>query len=281
MPAPLSPAVAALMANQPWALAPAAVPHAVAALERCAGEMQASAGRLRSYDPEDSGYDLLAGVAVIPVRGVLLNRLGRLRPIGEYVTGYDGIRQAYLAALADPQARAIAFDIDSPGGMVSGLYDLTDLVHAGRGRKATWSILSESAYSAAYQLASATDRITVPRTGGAGSIGVITMMVDLSGMLSEAGIGVHFVHYGQHKAEEGRAMFTGVKPDLLARVQAEVDRFGEMFVATVARNRGMDPDAIRAQQARTYGGAAAQEQRLVDAVMAPDEAFRALLASLG
>lgn len=276
----LSPAVAALMANQPWALNPAAVPHAVAALERCAGQMEAAAGKLRSYDPDDPGYDMLAGVAVIPVRGVLLSRLGMLRPYGIYATGYDGIRQAWLTAMADPQVRAIAFDIDSPGGMVSGLFDLADMIHAGRGRKASWSILSESAYSAAYQLASSTDRITVPRTGGAGSIGVITMLVDFSGALSEAGIGVHFVHYGKHKAEEGRAMYTGVKPDLLARVQAEVDRFGEMFVGVVARNRGMEASAIRAQEARTYRGDDARAQGLADAVMAPDEAFRALLASL-
>jgi ClpP class serine protease len=276
----LSPAVAALMANQPWALNPAAVPHAIAALERCAGQMEAASGRLHSYDPEDPGYDLLAGVAVIPVRGVLLNRLGRLRPYGSYATGYDGIRQAYLTAQADQRVRGIAFDIDSPGGMLSGLFDLADTIHAGRARKTSWAILSESAYSAAYQLASSTDRVTVPRTGGAGSIGVITMLVDFSGALSEAGIGVHFVHYGKHKAEEGRATYTGVKPDLLARLQAEVDRFGEMFVAAVARNRGLDPAAIRAQEARTYGGDAAREQGLADAVMAPDDAFRALLASL-
>lgn len=280
MPAALSAPVAALMANQPWALNPAAVPHAIAALERCAGQIEAASGRLRSYDPEDPGYDTLSGVAVIPVRGVLLNRLGTLRPWGSYATGYDGIRQAYLTALADPQVRAIAFDIDSPGGMVSGLYDLADMIHAGRDRKTSWAILSESAYSAAYEIASATARVTVPRTGGAGSIGVITMLVDLSGMLSEAGIGVHFVHFGKHKAEEMRAAFTGVKPELLARVQGEVDRFGEMFVASVARNRGLDPATIRAQEARTFGGPDARAQGLVDAVMAPDEAFRALLASI-
>ena len=50
------------------------------------------------------------------------------------------------------------------------------------------------------------------------------MLVDLSGMLKEAGVAVHFVHYGERKAEEGRAQLTGVKPELLGRIQSEIEQ---------------------------------------------------------
>jgi ClpP class serine protease len=43
------------------------------------------------------------------------------------------------------------------------------------GEKPIHAILTENAYSAAYAIASAADRISVPRTGGVGSVGVITM----------------------------------------------------------------------------------------------------------
>lgn len=226
------------------------------------------------------GYDVMAGVAVLEVSGMLVQRLGTLRP-SSGMTGYDGLRQNILTAMGDPQVRAIALDLDSPGGEVAGCFDLADTLHAVRGRgKPIWGICAESAYSAAYALASACDRITVPRTGGAGSVGVITMLVDLSAALAEDGVTVHFVHYGDLKAEEGRARYQGVKPDLLARIQAEIDQVGEIFTATVARNRGLIPRAVRAQQAATFMGQAAVDQGLADAVMSPDEAFRALVATL-
>jgi len=225
------------------------------------------------------GYDIVAGVAVIQVQGTLVQRTGALRP-DSGMTGYDGIRQNLLTAMADPQVRAVAFDIDSPGGEVAGCFDLADQIFALRGVKPMWAILAEGAYSAAYALASATDRITLPRTGGAGSIGVITMLADLSRALGKDGIAVHFVTYGALKAEEARAQYNGVSPDLLARIQLEIDAVGELFVATVARNRRLSAADIRAQQAACFHGAAAVDRGLADAVMPPDQAFRELLASL-
>ncbi len=234
-------------------------------------------------DRSACGYDVIAGVAVIGVRGVLVQRLGTLRPWGDWVTGYDGIRANLLMALADPEVKAIAFSIASPGGEVSGCFDLADTIHAARGDKPIWAICAEDAYSAAYAIASACDHITVPRTGGVGSIGVIAMLVDFSQALAEGGIAVHFIHHGARKAEVGRAQYEGVKPDLLKRLQVEIDAVGELFVETVARNRGIPAKSILALEAACVPALTGQalKTRLADAVMAPDEAFQALVTSLG
>ncbi|TOL42864.1 serine peptidase, partial [Vibrio parahaemolyticus] len=69
----------------------------------------------------------------------------------------------------------ICLDIDSPGGEVAGCFDLVDLIYELRGKKPIYAILSENAYSAAYAIASAADKIYVPRTGGVGSVGVIVI----------------------------------------------------------------------------------------------------------
>jgi ClpP class serine protease len=55
---------------------------------------------------------------------------------------------------------------------------------------------------------------------------------------------------------------------------------GELFVATVSRNRKVPAEQVRAMQAVTYLGAAGVSQGLADGVMAPDAAFRALLAEI-
>ena len=66
------------------------------------------------------GYELVGGVAVIPVSGAIV------REQGWYGTGQDAVSSALKAALADPSARAILFDINSPGGVITAgmaIYD--------------------------------------------------------------------------------------------------------------------------------------------------------------
>lgn len=231
-------------------------------------------GRVAQSDP---GYDLAGNVAVIPIHGTLVQKTGALRPVCG-MTGFDGIRQSFLSAIEDSGVQAIVLDVDSPGGEVAGCFDLVDAIYNARGDKPIHAILSETAYSAAYALASAADRITVPRTGGTGSIGVVCMHVDWSRALSGAGLKVTFIQYGDRKAD-GRPEIP-LSKEAFAAFQEQIDTMGELFVETVARNRDMSTREVREMEAATYLGSAGVEQGLVDRVAAPDAAFRALLAEL-
>ena len=232
----------------------------------------------RGVSHEDRGYDIAAGVAIIPVCGTLVQKNGTLRP-GSGMMGYDGIRANLSMALEDEAVRAIVLDVDSPGGEVAGCFDLVDSIYNARGEKPIWAILSESAYSAAYAIASAADRVVVPRTGGTGSVGVICMHVDFSKALGAQGVDVTLIQYGARKADGNE--YKPLSKEALARFQADVDAMGELFVNTVARNRGMKAAAVRNTQATTFLGAAGVDIGFADSVMSPDAAFRALLDSLG
>jgi len=225
----------------------------------------------------EEGYDLVEGVAVIHVAGTLVQKNGYLRPYSG-MTGYDGIRQNLLTAFYDPAVKAIALDIDSPGGEVAGCFDLVDQIYSLRGKKPIWAILDEVAYSAAYAIASAADHITVPRTGGVGSIGVVCCHTDWSKALEGAGVKVTFIQYGDLKTDG--AAEKPLSDEALARFQADIDAMGELFTETVARNRSMSVAKVRATQAGTYLGQAGVSLGLADDVMAPDAAFRELLSSL-
>ncbi len=235
------------------------------------------------YDDEgssgqhDQGYDLIQGVAVIPIEGTLVQKTSSLRPWSG-MTGYNGIRQAFLAALEDPVVDAIALNIDSPGGEVAGCFDLVDLIYRARGEKPIWAILDEVAYSAAYAIASAADCITVPRTGGTGSIGVVCLHVDWSRALDKAGITPTFIHYGARKVDG--AAEQPLSSAALARFQADIDLMGDLFCETVARNRAIVATKIKAMEAGTFLGSLGVEVGLADAVMAPDAAFLALLSKI-
>lgn len=277
----LSARVASAIANQPLMLDAASIYRAIAALQSLDAAPQAAASMYSENGPRDPGYDDINGVAVIPVRGVLVQRLGSVRPYGDFVTGYDGVRNALLNAVSDSAIRAIAFDINSPGGTTAGAFDLADTVRAARASgKPMWSILSESAYSAAYLLAAQTNRITVPRTGGAGSIGVVAVLFDVSEMLTKEGIKPVIMHFGKHKADITKAILTGSKSSLLEGLQEQIDMLGEMFVDAVAIGRGMSADDVRATEARSYTAQAAVDVGLADAVQRPDAAMRALIEEI-
>lgn len=226
---------------------------------------------------DTNGYDLVAGVAVLSITGILVPTLGTMAHC-EGATAYDAIRARFLTALADPAADAIVLSIDSGGGRVDSLFDLVDLIYSARSIKPLMAILCESAYSAAYALASACEQITVPRSGGVGSIGVIAEHMDISGMLDKAGVKVTLLTYGDRKADGNDTQ--PLSDPALSRMQHDIDTLGEMFVETVARNRGIPADAVRNTEAGTFMGQAGVDAGLADRVMAPDAAFRELLRQL-
>ncbi|MGV0084247.1 S49 family peptidase [Rahnella aceris] len=231
-----------------------------------------------SRQARDTGYDVVEGIAIIPIQGTLVQKLGTLRPYSG-MTGYDGIRACFLRALNDSEVKAICLDIDSPGGEVAGCFDLVDEIYAARGSKAVWAILSESAYSAAYALASAADKIIVPRTGGVGSVGVIVMHVDWSQKIKNDGLQVTIITYGDRKAESNP--YEPLSETARKSIQSDIDEMGRLFVSTVSRNRGITEKTVRDTEAACFLGADGVQLGLADRVASPDAAFRDLLQLVG
>ena len=287
--------IAAGLFNTPAALLPAASNLAVELLSTEAGALRADGGaasdigagdewstRRRPRD-SDTPYDVVAGVAIIPVKGVLFQRIpGWMWGYSDYygVSGYDQIRYQVMHALANDQVDAIAFDADSPGGEVAGCFELVDTIYKARGIKPIAAILGENAFSACYAVVSAVDpgRLWVPRTGGTGSVGVIYIHLSIAGWLEKTGIKPTLVTKGDLKGE-GSELFD-LSEDAFKRMKADILEVGDLFDETVARNRRMAKKAVTATQAGTFLGAKGVDIGFADAVAAPDEAFRALLSQL-
>jgi signal peptide peptidase SppA len=227
----------------------------------------------QTYDP---GYDVVQGVAVIKVSGLLVQCLGSARPVMG-MTGYDGLRHALRNAVQAKNITRIVLDIDSPGGEVAGCFDLVDDIYAVRDEKPIRAILSENAYSAAYAIASATGRIYMPRTGGAGSIGIIAMVLDISGALQMAGVQLNVLTFGARKADGYPEL--PLSPAGRARFQNDVDTLGNLFAETVARNRGLRKADVLAFQARTFMGQDAVNAGLVDVIASPADALGQVVAA--
>lgn len=222
-------------------------------------------------------YVVVDGVLQIPVKGVLLHDFAYA--VFGWATGYVYIRRAFERGMADPAVKGIALVCDSPGGEVAGCFDLVDAMHAAKGAKPVWAFAHEAAYSAAYAVASVADKIWVSRTGGVGSIGVVTAHTDVSGALEQRGVKVTFIYAGKHKVDGNS--YEALPEDVQARIQARIDELYDVFVATVARNRpGLKEKAVRATEALCFTAAEATKNGLADAVGSLDDAVAAFVADL-
>jgi signal peptide peptidase SppA len=221
-------------------------------------------------------YIVRDGILFIPVKGCLLHDFPWA--LGSYATGYVYIARAIERGLVDMNVRAIALICASYGGEVAGCFELVDKIYAARSVKPIRAFAHEQAYSAGYAVASAADHVVVSRTGGVGSIGVVTAHVDLSDAMKQMGFKITFIFAGAHKVD-GNA-YEPLPKDVQARIQARIDALYEIFVTSVARNRAMDEKAVRATEALCFTAAEAVENGLADSVGPLDDAVAAFNADL-
>jgi signal peptide peptidase SppA len=162
--------------------------------------------------------------------------------------------------------------------MVAGCFEAADKIYARKGEKPIRAFAHEAAYSAAYAIASVADSIVVSKTGGVGSIGVVTSHIDLSKMYDEMGVKQTFIFAGKHKVD-GNAS-EPLSDDVKARIQVRIDELYDVFVSNVARNRGMEEQAVRDTEALTYTATQAVSIGLADSIGPLDDAVAQFCADL-
>ncbi len=210
------------------------------------------------------------GIAVIPIQGTLVKRtLGLEAASG--LTSYAEIQAMLGTALRDPSVQGILLDVDSPGGETGGVFELAEFVRKGTSIKPIWAVANDSAFSAAYAISSAASRVINTRTGGVGSIGVIALHVDQSAADSQNGLSYTAITAGAHKSDY--SPHEPLSNEAQARLQTEVNRLYDLFVAHVAAMRAVSADAVRATEAGLYFGPEAIDVGLADSLMSFDEAL--------
>ncbi len=205
----------------------------------------------------------MPGIAVIPIHGTLVRRAVGLEAASG-LTSYARIAADIDAALANPDVVGILLDVDSPGGEAGGVFELGAHIRAASRIKPIWAHAGDAAFSAAYALACATQRVSLSATGGVGSIGVIALHIDQSVRNAQAGLSVTALTAGAHKNDG--TPHAPLTPQATTALQTEIDRLYDLFVDHVAQMRGLDAEAVRATEAALYFGDDAVASGLADAV---------------
>jgi signal peptide peptidase SppA len=209
-----------------------------------------------------------SAICVIPIHGTLVQRGGGMDAMSG-LRSYESICSDLREALADDAISAILLDVDSGGGEVAGCFDLAAEIAAATEKKPVYAFANESAYSAAYALASAADRLFVARTGGVGSIGVVAVHTDQSAFDKELGISYTPIFAGARKID---GWPHGPLSDEAKReFQTFVDRSYRIFVETVAANRGIAKKDVVDTQAACFTAEDAIQAGLADGIATFDE----------
>lgn len=241
----------ALLGAEPLSLAPSSL------------RSLTGSGAFWGYDDEgedEPGYELVGDLAVITVRGCLMQR-GCW-----WWHGYDTLAQAFDRALLDGRARAVVLAVDSPGGVVAGLFDTVKRMRASADAagKPVVAVSDERCYSAAYALACVADAIVVPQTAGVGSVGVIGTMVSWAAALDAAGVDVRVIVSGAEKADGHPAQ--PLSDGAVAREQARVDQLAAVFFEWVASRRPLTAEQVAGLEAGIRLGPEAVAAKLADRI---------------
>lgn len=216
------------------------------------------------------------GIAIIPVTGSLINRFNG--SYEGYATGYNFIRRQLSMAMADEDVLGIIFDVNSHGGEAAGCFELAADIRAARDKKPSMAMVDSNAYSAGFALATAAGKVVTIPSAGVGSVGVITMHVDMSKLLNDFGVKVTLIYEAEHKADGNP--FEPLPDSVRAEVQSRIHNSYEKFVAVAAENLKIDPKVIRDTKSRTYSAEDALKLGLIHAIESPSAAAQAFFDEL-
>lgn len=223
----------------------------------------------KPLNSQPQGYDVIDGVAVIPIDGVIAKRMNLLTHISGGIST-DLLARDFKAALNDPTVRAIVLNIDSPGGTVDGTIDIANIVFQARGAKPIVAYTDGMMASAAYWIGSAADRVYIGNDAThVGSIGVVTTHVDISQAEAQAGRKTTEIYAGKYKRIASQ--YEPLTDEGRATIQERVDYIYSVFVSAVAAHRGIsEADALAMADGKIFTGNQAVIAGLVDGVSTLD-----------
>ena len=158
------------------------------------------------------------GVAIVPVGGLLIDRGGWLGDLGGFATSYEGLEEQIRRIEKDSAIKSVVLDIDSPGGMVAGIFDVCGLLTRLKKSRKVYALAANMADSAAYAIACVAHEVHVTRTGEVGSIGVIQYHQSYARALDASGIDTTIIFEGERKPDGNpfQQLSHGARSDMAA-----------------------------------------------------------------
>ena len=229
----------------------------------------------------DSGYEEVVveqllnvqdGVAMIHIKGSLVSGSAGYGLFYGAV-GYDDLRCALSAAVSNPNVSAILLNVDSGGGAVAGVHELSQLIARVNAVKPVVTYAGGVMGSAATWLGRAASYVYCAETSITGSIGIIMVHMERSKMLEEMGVKVTVIRAGAEKA-----LATPYEPlpdKARENFQRQADGLYKIFIGAMADYCQVSYEVADEKfgQGREFLGKEAVSAGLIDKVGTLEDAF--------
>src|SRR3990167_4134762 len=202
-----------------------------------AEEIQARIGAAQRPSARRSG-----AVAVLPLHGPIAQRMNMMTAVSGG-TSTEMFGKQFRAVMAEPGIGSVIIEVDSPGGTISGVDELATEIFKARGSKPIIAQVNSMMASAAFWIGAACDEIVITPGGRMGSVGVIMPHLDVSKRDEKEGVKMTLITAGKFKAEAN--MFEPLSDEARAALQHDVDEMYGMFLASLARSRGVSAATVR------------------------------------
>lgn len=227
-------------------------------------------------DDEDKA-EIAGGVGYINVSGALTYKPVR-GMCGEVMgCSYTGLLEQF-ETMAEAGVKTVVMEFSTPGGQASHAFEYADEIRAicDEHKIELLGYAQEMACSAGYALLCQCDEVITNPDAIVGSIGCVVALTDVSKAMEQAGVKRIFISSGSAKvpfADDG-----SFKPEFIAKVQKDVDKANEMFVAHVSKHTGLSAEEIKGLNAETFDAEEALEKGLVNQIMTNSQ-FAAYVAA--
>ena len=200
-------------------------------------------------------------IVVIPLSGTITTGDSSLFSSSTITPGL--VREYLTKAEKDPAVKAIVFRIESSGGEIEPCQEILLEIERAKETKTIVVSMGGMAASGGYYISTQADKIVALPTTQTGSIGVISAVINVKGLLEKLGIQIETFHGGKYKD-----MYWGLReltPEEEEIMQEMIDEYYEQFIDVVAEGRGLSKDDVRdLATGQLYTGAKAKELGLVD-----------------
>ena len=209
-------------------------------------------------------------IAVISLSGTITMQDSSLFS-GETITP-DLVKDFLTRAEQDKAVEAIVLRIESPGGEVAPSQEILWEIERVKEVKPVVVSMGGMAASGGYYISTKADKIVALPTTMTGSIGVISQIMNVEGLLEKLGIQIETFKGGKYKdMYRGFREMTQEEEEIM---QGMIDEYYEQFIEVVAEGRELNKEEVRGlATGQIYTGTEAKELGLVDALGGLDTAI--------
>jgi protease-4 len=200
-------------------------------------------------------------IAVIPLSGTITIETSSL--FSSSAITPELVRDYLAKAEQDKSVRAIVFHIESPGGKIAPCQEILWEIERVKGTKTVVVSMGGTAASGGYYISAKADKIVALPTTMTGSIGVISQIMNIQGLLDKLGIEIETFKGGKYKdMYRGYREMTQEEKEIM---QGMVDEYYEQFIDVVAEGRGLNKEEVRnLATGQIYTGTEAKKLGLID-----------------